>query len=292
MSSRPLPLGLSSLAQAGIISQLDHASQAGAPGYTLIFNVTLANPSAASQIWLNAISSTSVSPLLAIDSSPFNTNAPLFLDPLANSGPFELFRVIIDPSAPGGAYIGNIVSILGGADGGTGSAFDDLADISFDVQVQSTTSTAPGTGNFWLSLLDRVDRRDRNHLAATPAPGTGHRRIGPFQPFVEPPSSGIGASAIFFAGRSSNRLAPRHAARTPRQSAHPAAASTTRPISIAVPPAAKIPKTSNIKAANKTTSRLGWRSMVRRYTPMAASFPSVAQTKHQAAVPSASFGDR
>jgi hypothetical protein len=148
-----LVIGLSSLADAGIIAQLDNASQTGAPGDTLIFNVTLTNPSATDQIWLNGIGSTSVTPFLAIDISPFNTNAPLFLDPMASSGLFELFQVSIDPGAPDGPYIGNVVSILGGADGGAGSAFDDLADISFDVQVQVTTSATPEPGTFWILCL-------------------------------------------------------------------------------------------------------------------------------------------
>jgi hypothetical protein len=148
-----LAIGISPLAQAGFIAQLDNASQIGAPGDTLTFNVTLTNPSAIDQIWLNGAGSTSVSSFLEIDTDPFNTNAPLFLDPMASSGLFELFQVTIDPSAPDGPYVGNIVSILGGADGGAGSAFDDLGDISFDIQVQSTASTAPEPRTFWILCL-------------------------------------------------------------------------------------------------------------------------------------------
>jgi hypothetical protein len=112
--------------------------------------VTLTNTSATDQIWLNGIGSTAASPFLTIDTSPFDSNAPFFLDPLASSGPFELFDVSIDPNAPDGPYIGSFVSILGGADGGTGSAFDDLADIGFDVNVQSPTTATPEPRMFWM----------------------------------------------------------------------------------------------------------------------------------------------
>ncbi len=110
--------------------------------------MTLTNTSTTDQVWLNGIGSTSVSPFLTIDTDPFNINAPLFLDPLASSGPFELFDVLIDPATPDGPYIGNFVSIQGGADGGAGTAFDDLADIGFDVQVQTPSSGVPEPATF------------------------------------------------------------------------------------------------------------------------------------------------
>lgn len=134
------------VSQAGIIAQLDQTSLTGSPGDTLMFNVTLTNPSTTDQIWLNGIGSTASSMYLTIDTSPFNTNAPFYLDPLASSGPFELFDVTIAPGTPAGGYIGNFVTIQGGADGGAGTAFDDLADIGFDVQVQGSASTTPEPG--------------------------------------------------------------------------------------------------------------------------------------------------
>jgi len=145
-----LAIAISPFAHAGMIAQLDNFSLTGAPGDTLLFNVTLTDTSATDQIWLNGIGSTAASPFLTIDTSPFDLNAPLFLDPLANSGSFELFEVSIGPNTPKGSYIGSFVSILGGADGGTGSAFDDLADVSFDVNVQSYNTAVPEPRTFWM----------------------------------------------------------------------------------------------------------------------------------------------
>lgn len=143
-----LAIGMSSLVRADIVAQLDNPRQIGAPGDTLIFNLTLTNTSATDQIWLNGIGLTAASPFLSIDTDPFDVNAPLFLDPLESSGLFELIDVTIAPGTPDGPYIGNFVSIEGGADGGSGSAFDDLVDVSFDVDVQSVPSATPEPGSF------------------------------------------------------------------------------------------------------------------------------------------------
>lgn len=124
-------------------AQLVDSSLAGAPGDTLDFFATLTNPSATDTIFLNGIGSTASSPFLGIDTSPFDINAPFYLDPGQSSGPFELFDVTIDPAASPGPYVGSFVSILGGADGGQFTAFDDLVDISFDVQVSGGGSISP-----------------------------------------------------------------------------------------------------------------------------------------------------
>ncbi len=169
-----LVIAISPFAHADIIAQLDNFSQTGAPGVTLIFNVTLTNTSTTDQIWLNGMGSTAASPFLTIDTNPFDVNAPLFLDPLASGGPFELFDVSIDPNTPYGPYIGSFVSILGGADGGAGSAFDDLADIGFDVNVQSPTTATPEPGGFWMLSLATViawfARRSRCKPDGAPTP--------------------------------------------------------------------------------------------------------------------------
>lgn len=145
-----LAFTFSQIANGGIIAQLDNSTQAGSSGNTLIFSVTLTNSSTTDQVWLNGISSTAASPLLSIDTSPFDANAPFFLDPLASSGRFELFDVTIAPGTPAGPYIGSIVSLIGGADGGNGTALNDLVDISFDVNVTRVAPSTPEPGTFGL----------------------------------------------------------------------------------------------------------------------------------------------
>jgi len=141
-----LALAGAPLASADIIATLDDATQTGTSGGTLVFNVTLTNSSTTDQVWLNGFSSTASSPFLTIDTSSGNANAPYFLDPQTSSGWFDFFHVTIDPSTPAGAYTGSFVSIQGGADGGTNTRFDDLVDVSFDVDVPSAASGTPEPG--------------------------------------------------------------------------------------------------------------------------------------------------
>jgi hypothetical protein len=153
-------------AQAGVINyELQHASLSGAPGDVLTFTITLTNPSATDTVWLNGDGSTSASPFLTIDDSFFAINAPFFLDPLGVSPPFDIFQVSIAPTAPDGPLVGSIFTILGGADSG---ALDDLADISFDVNVRSATATPePGTfGGLIVGLLAIVCVGVRTRRAA------------------------------------------------------------------------------------------------------------------------------
>ena len=143
-----LMLGAAAPARADLMATLDSSSLTGAPGDTLQFYVTLTNTSATDTVFLNGLGSTLSSPFLLLDPTPFNNNAPLFLDPGASSSDFEFFDVKIDPSAPDGPYVANVVSIQGGADG---NAFDDLADVYFDVNVQSPVA-APEPGTFPLLI--------------------------------------------------------------------------------------------------------------------------------------------
>ena len=141
------------LSAGSIEVDLVSAGQTGAPGDTLAFLATLTNLSGTDVIYLNGMGSTASSPFLSIDISPFFSNAPLFLNPGDVSGPFELFDVTIDPAAPDGGYPGSFVTLEGGPDGGAGTAFDDLADVSFDVDVQSPTSAAPEPRTFAMLLI-------------------------------------------------------------------------------------------------------------------------------------------
>ena len=109
------------------------------------FDATITNPSPTDTIWLNSDDSTRLSLLTSVDDSPFNMNAPLFLDPAGSSGLIALFNVDLAPGLAPGTYTG-VFSILGGADGGTDTAFADLADVNFTVIVTGPTVTPePGT---------------------------------------------------------------------------------------------------------------------------------------------------
>ncbi len=116
-------------------------------GTTVVdFYATISNPgpSNADPIYLNGDSATTSSLFLTVDDSSFFNNAPISLAPGQNSGPtaFELFAVDLFPTTGVGTYSGNVFSILGGADGGAGTAFGDLADVKFSVSVVSATPTA------------------------------------------------------------------------------------------------------------------------------------------------------
>jgi len=154
---------------------LTTANQTVVEGTTLVvFEATVSNPSATDTIYLNGDSSTTDSTLVSLDDSPFFANAPLFLAPGDSRGPFEIFDLNLDPSLGPGLYTG-VFSILGGADGGASTAFDDLADISFSVNVTSPVTT-PEPASFLLlsislislgflrrtSRLSRPERHPRN----------------------------------------------------------------------------------------------------------------------------------
>jgi len=134
-------------AHAGSIQvNLAASSQNGNPGDTLAFFATITNLSTTDTIYFNGASATAASPNLTIDLSPYLVNAPIFLEPEQTSPLFEFVDVTIDPSATPGPYIGNIVSVLGGADGGASTAFDDLADPAFDVIVNESAPAVPEPG--------------------------------------------------------------------------------------------------------------------------------------------------
>jgi hypothetical protein len=143
----------------------------------IAFDATISNPSG-DTLYLNGDASALSSPLLTLDDTPYDLNAPISLAPGASSGtiPFELFGVDLPADLSTGVYTG-VFTILGGADGGTGTAFDDLADVafSFDViapQVPPLNTTTPEPDSLLLlgsGLLGLVLVGKRVHRAGLPA---------------------------------------------------------------------------------------------------------------------------
>ena len=179
---------LAGAAQAAAI-QADLASLAlfGAPGGTLHFFATLTNPSATDTIYFNGTSATSVSPFLTIDTSPFLISGPHSLSPGQTSALFGIFDVIIDPVAVPGPYVGNTVSLYGGADGGAFAAFEDLADPGFDIIVTGTNTAVPEPAPGAMvaagsALLVLLARRRRPAEASLGQPGTSIARSSVLPP--------------------------------------------------------------------------------------------------------------
>jgi hypothetical protein len=111
---------------------------------SIAFDATIFNPSTTDTIYLNGDAATTSSPFLTVDDTPFFNNAPLSLAPGQSSGKIELFDVDLAAATTTDTYALNTFSILGGADGGTFSLFNDLADAQFSVTVSSaTTVSAP-----------------------------------------------------------------------------------------------------------------------------------------------------
>jgi hypothetical protein len=117
---------------------LTDPSQTVTQGTTSVaFDATIFNPSTTDTIYLNGDAATTSSPFLSVDDTAFFNNAPLSLAPEQSSGPIELFDVDLSSDTATGTYDLNTFSILGGADGGSDSLFNDLADASFSVTVAS-----------------------------------------------------------------------------------------------------------------------------------------------------------
>ncbi|MGA2419082.1 MAG: PEP-CTERM sorting domain-containing protein [Candidatus Acidiferrum sp.] len=146
---------------------LSQSSQTVDQGTTIVtFDATILNPSATETIFLNADDSSTDSFSVSVDDTPFLLNAPLFLGPSAGSGPFALFNVDLAANLALGMYTGSF-SILGGADGGSGTDFFDLADANFSVDVTKPAVT-PEPGTLLLlsaSLCLLIPRRRRERIA-------------------------------------------------------------------------------------------------------------------------------
>ncbi len=171
---------LAVLAAAGawagdITITLDDPNQIGNPGETLNFFGTITNndpDSSDPAIYLNSDSLDFVGPGDAtFDDNFFASYFPISLAPGATSGDIDLFDIVLaDPETdPFGLYSGSTYTLLGGMDGGADSAQDNLAQVSFSVDVGSASSTPEpttllllGTG---LTLMSRL-RRPRVSEAA------------------------------------------------------------------------------------------------------------------------------
>lgn len=156
---------------------LVQANQTVAEGTTVVtFFATITNPSTTDTVYLNGTGGGTGSPDLTLDNSPFNTNAPFFLAPLASSGaiPFALFNVDLAPGTPAGIYdsSSNIFSITGGPDGGTNTEFDDLVDVNFSITVTGSSTGVPEPGTTLLlvcglALLALASQRANRSLRET-----------------------------------------------------------------------------------------------------------------------------
>jgi hypothetical protein len=124
---------------------LDNVALAGTPGGTLQFFATLTNTSLTDTITFSGTSTTAISSLLTIDTSPFILNGPISLAPGEVFPSFEIWDVLIDPTTPSGPYIGNSVSIFGIVDDGMTSNFADVSDPTFDVIVTDAGVPEPAT---------------------------------------------------------------------------------------------------------------------------------------------------
>lgn len=152
LASILLILGLPLGARADSLTlTLDQSTITVAPGTLVVpFFGTISNPSATDTIFLNNPNPTTAWVYLTVDTTPF-ISAPPDLAPGAGTGEIELFDVDLDPSTPIGSYGGNLFQIQGGADGGNFTAFDDLADATFEVDVQAASSaTVPEPGTLLL----------------------------------------------------------------------------------------------------------------------------------------------
>lgn len=148
-------------AQAGSISiTLDDPDQSGVPGQTLSFFGTITNTDTNpgdDPIYLN-FDSLNFSLGDATVTDNFFANVPISLAEGASSGDIDLFDIALaDPeSEPLGLYTGTY-GLLGGMDGGDGSAADNLAQVNFSVTAtpEPTTVVLLALGLALMGLLHR-----------------------------------------------------------------------------------------------------------------------------------------
>jgi len=146
LSSLALSLGT---ARADTIAiGLQQPELIGSPGSVLSFSGTLTNTTDA-DVFLNADNfNLSGLPPGTIDDSPFFANTPSgFLDPLASTGPIELFDITVPNPFASGSYDGTF-QILGGP-----TADDQTIIGSADFTVQVSSVPEPSSLTYLLSAL-------------------------------------------------------------------------------------------------------------------------------------------
>jgi PEP-CTERM motif len=167
------------VSQAASISIiLDDPSQTGSPGDTLHFLGTITNidtNAGDSPFFLN-LDSLNLALSDAVPNDLFLANVPIDLAEGASSGDIELFDyTLANPEAdPFGSYLG-AYALLGGMDGGAGTAQDILAQVNFSVTVEPAVSPTPtpepstfalaGVALLFAGWLDHR-RRDKLAMAA------------------------------------------------------------------------------------------------------------------------------
>lgn len=108
----------------------------GLPGDVITVQGSLLNNDSVNTQYINSDSFV-VAPGFTLDDSPFLSNAPLFLGPGGSTALFDFFTLTISPSQSPGLYSGTF-TVVGGADGGAGTAEDNLGTGAFTVNVLGT----------------------------------------------------------------------------------------------------------------------------------------------------------
>jgi hypothetical protein len=152
--------------RADIFIAFDDPGQTGSPGQTLQFFGTITNTgSDPDPVYLNSDSfNFALSGLSYTLTDQFFNTVPVSLAGGASSGDIELFDITLaDPvNDPFGSYTGTY-GLLGGMDGGNGTAQDNLAQADFSVDVKAA---APEPAPFalvgtLLALMGWLHRRAR-----------------------------------------------------------------------------------------------------------------------------------
>jgi len=132
--------------RADIVIAFDDPSQAGSPGQMLQFFGTITNTgSDPDPVYLNSDSfNFALSSLSYTLTDQFFSTVPASLAGGASSGDIELFDITLaNPvSDPVGSYTG-AYGLLGGMDGGNGTAQDNLVQADFSVDVNTANAAAP-----------------------------------------------------------------------------------------------------------------------------------------------------